>query len=100
MHDMHVRAMGVKQFRVEPLTDKEKARLRAANGVKSRWSKDDRAINTKPSDDPKFVAPYSIKKISKRRKFSGCRLSDETRALVEQRKLLKAGFLDALRGGK
>lgn len=100
MGDMHVMAMGHKMFRTEPLTEKEKARNRAANGVKQRWSADDRVLNSKPSDDPKFIAPYSIKTISKRRKFNGCRLNDETRAEVERRRGLNAAFHAALRRGE
>ena len=96
MADLHVMAMGHKMFRTEPLTEKEKARNRAANGVKQRWASDDRVANSKPSDDPKFVAPYTIKKISKRRKFNGCRLNDETRKVLEDRKALRVEFMRGL----
>lgn len=86
-----------KQYRTDPLTEREKAHLRRSKGIVAAHSA---AVGpkpvAKPSDDPKFVAPYTIKTISKRRKFSGSRLNDETRALLEQRKLDRAAFFRAL----
>ena len=83
--DMHVKAMGVKQYRSEPLTDKEKARLRAANGVKARWAVDGNLV-----PEIKKVREYreTIKvELPKRRKLgtSGCRLDPRIRAIVEAR---------------
>lgn len=90
--------MGFKQYRSEPLTEPEKRYLRRKNGIVQPHSA---AIGpapvSKPSDDPKFTAPYSIKKISKRRKFNGCRLNDETRALIEARKMAREAFFAGLR---
>ena len=101
MTDLHSLAMGHKAFRTEPLTEKEKARNRAAQGVKSRWASDDRVVSNKPGDKhTDFVAPYTIKKISKRRRFNGCRLSDDIRASVERKRELNAAFHAALRAGR
>lgn len=88
--DMHVKAMGVKQYRTEPLTDKEKARLRAANGVKARW-----AVDPKVTSEVKKVREYreTIKvELPRRRKLgtSGSRLSPELRAIVEARGAARA----------
>jgi hypothetical protein len=85
-----------KQFRSEPLTEPEKRYLRKKNGVKQRFAMD-KVVETKPSDDPKFIAPYVIGKISKRRRFNGCRLSDDIRASVERKRTLNQAFHAALR---
>jgi hypothetical protein len=90
--------MGFKQFRSEPLTEAEKRYLRRKNGIVQPHSA---AVGpapvSKPSDDPKFVAPYTIGKISKNRRFSGCRLSDDIRASVERKRELNQAFHAALR---
>lgn len=86
-----------KQYRSDPLTEAEKRFLRQKNGVKQRFAADDREVSSKPSDDPKFTAPYVIGKISKRRRFNGCRLNDEIRASVERKRELNQAFHAALR---
>lgn len=88
--------MAFKQFRSEPLTDKEKRYLRRSKGIVLPHSA---AVGPKPIDKPKerdFNAPVQIARISKRRKFSGCRMSDEARALVEQRKAAREAFFRSL----
>ena len=86
-----------KQFRTDGLTEAEKRYLRKKNGVKQRFAADNKAVETKPSDDPQFIAPYTIRKISKKRRFSGCRLSDDIRASVERKRTLNQAFHAALR---
>ena len=90
--------MGFKQYRSEPLTEAEKRYLRRKNGiVKPHSVAVGPAPIIKPSDDPKFIAPYVIKKISKRRRFNGCRLNDETRLEIERRRGLNEAFHAELR---
>jgi len=87
-----------KQFRSEPLTEAEKRYLRRKNGiVKPHSVAVGPAPVSKPSDDPKFIAPYTIKKISKNRRFNGCRLSDDIRASIERKRALNADFHAALK---
>lgn len=87
-----------KQYRSEPLTEAEKRYLRRSKGIVQPHSA---AIGpapvSKPSNDPKFIAPYTIKKISKRRRFNGCRLADDVRASIERKRALNADFHAALR---
>jgi hypothetical protein len=92
--------MAFKQFRSEPLTEAEKRYLRRSKGiVRPHSAAIGPAPASKPSDDPKFIAPYTIKKISKRRRFNGCRLSDDIRASVERKRALNEAFHAALRRG-
>jgi hypothetical protein len=98
--------MGHKQYRVEPLTDKEKARLRALNGVKARWAADNGGI-IKPL--VKTVRDYRETidvKLPRRLKrgTSGCRLSHEKRVLIlersEKRTHMRAALQDVIDGRK
>lgn len=90
--------MGFKQYRSEPLTEAEKRYLRRSKGIVQPHSAAvGPAPASKPSDDPKFIAPYTIKKISKRRRFNGCRLNDATRLEVERRRELNQAFHAELR---
>lgn len=87
-----------KQFRSDQLTEAEKRYLRRSKGIVKPHSKaTGPAPVSKPSDDPKFIAPYVIKKISKNRRFNGCRLSDDIRASIERKRALNAEFHAALR---
>ncbi len=90
--------MGFKQYRSQPLTEAEKRYLRRSKGVVQPFSAAvGPVVAIKPSDDPKFLAPYTVKKISKRRRFNGCRLSDEVRAAVELRRKANEAFHAELR---
>lgn len=74
-----------------PLSDKQKAaNLR-------EFKKVQRPV-TKPSDDPKFIAPYTIK-FGRRTKrgFNGCKLDPTIRAIVERKRALNADFHAALK---
>lgn len=76
-----------------PLSEKQKASLRRANGVKSRWSLD----TAQPSDVKRYrdqLAPMKQDYVPPRKKRggSGCRLSAEKRALVHERLKLKEAF--------
>lgn len=97
--DAHVIAMGYKLYRSVPLTDKEKARLRAANGIKKPFSVD-RVTSDKPKKDRDFLAPTNIvNTISprKRRGFNGCKLSPELRAIVKAKLEAREAFHAELR---
>ena len=82
-----VRALG----NLIPLTASQKA----AN--KREFLKAQRPV-TKPSDDPKFVAPYTIT-VGKRtrRGFNGCKLSPVIREQLAQKRALNAAFHAELR---
>ena len=74
-----------------PLSDKQKA-------ANLREFKKEQRPATKPSDDPKFLAPYTIK-LGRRTKrgFNGCKLDPRIRAEVERRRGLNAAFHAELR---
>lgn len=93
--DMHVRAMGHKQYRSEPLSDKEKARLRALNGVKSRWAADQNVKSLEVKKVRDFVAPMK-ENFKPAKRGSGCRLSPEKRAMVELRRGKRSAFFASL----
>lgn len=84
-----VRALG----NLIPLTASQKA----AN--KREFLKAQRPV-TKPSDDPKFIAPYAIKLGKRTRQgFNGCKLNPVVRAEIERRRALNAAFHAELRRG-
>lgn len=98
MADMHVMAMGHKMYRTEPLTEKEKARNRAANGVKARWA-EDAPVTSEVKKVREYLAP-TTHKISSRKKFgrSGCRMSHANKLALLARCDARTAFFKALRG--
>lgn len=80
-----------------PLNDKQKARLRSANGVKVRW-----AVDAAPSGDSKpkerdfLTCVRSDYKPPRVRGASGTRLSEAKRAMVQDRNAKRAAFFASL----
>ena len=74
-----------------PLSDKQKA-------VNLREFKKEQRPATKPSDDPKFLAPYTIK-FGRRTKrgFNGCKLDPAIRASIARKRELNQAFHAALK---
>lgn len=90
----------MKQYRSDPLTEREKAFLRRSKGIMLPHSA---AVGPKPIDKPKertFIAPVSDgwKPPRKKRGGSGCRMSPEHRAALELHKTQRELFFKALRG--
>ena len=79
-----------------PLNDKQKARLRSANGVKVRWSIDAPAPDNKPKERDFLTAVREDYRPPRLRGRSGTRLSPEKRALVEKRRADRAAFFASL----
>lgn len=79
-----------------PLNDKQKARLRAANGVKSRWSVDQDRPADKPKEREFLTHVRADYKPPRLRGASGTRLSPEKRAMVERRRADRAAFFASL----
>jgi len=83
---------------MDGLTEREKAERRRRLGIVQPHSAAvGPKVETKPSDDPQFIAPYTIKKISKKRRFNGCRLSDDIRASIKHKHARNQAFHAALR---
>jgi len=81
---------------LQALNDKQKARLRAANGIKQRWAVDD----VKPSEVKtvrEYLAPVKADyQPPKLRGRSGTRLSPEKRSMVELRRGERRAFFASL----
>lgn len=89
-----------KQYRMDGLTEREKAERRRRLGIVQPHSA---AVGPKPSDKPKddraFFCPTNITKTiarQKRRGFNGCKMSRDNAKLVEQREANRVAFLRSL----
>ena len=86
-----------KQYRMDGLTEREKAERRRRLKLKSRFS-----IDNPTSDKPKereFLCPTNITATISRKKkrgFNGCKMSAEARAMVEQRTQNRRAFFAEL----
>jgi hypothetical protein len=86
--------MAFKQYRSDPLTEREKAYLRRSKGIVQAHSA---AVGPKPADKPKerdYLAPTTIKPI--KRRPGRCVMSPEIRAMVERRKMDREAFFRSL----
>ena len=87
-----------KHYRMDGLTEREKAERRRRLKLKSRFSID-KPVSDKPKE-PNYLCPTNITQTisrKKRRGFNGCKMSAEVRALVAQRREANAAFHRELR---
>jgi len=85
-----------KQYRSDPLTEREKAYLRRVKGIVQPHSA---AVGPKPSDKPnnerEYLAPVKVG-FRPAKRGSGCRMSASVRAMVEQRNEARRAFFAEL----
>ena len=84
-----------KQYRSDPLTEREKAYLRRVKGIVKPHSA---SVGPKPSDKPKereHLAPIKAG-FRPAKRGSGCRMSASVRAMVEQRNEARRAFFAEL----
>ena len=80
-----------------PSSDKQKARVRSANGIQMPFARTVGPVEIKPPKDRDFIAPTkSDYKPPRLRGASGTRLSPEKRAMVQRRRDLRAAFFASL----
>lgn len=92
--------MSFKQYRMDGLTEREKAERRRRLQLKSRFSIDQAPASDKPKER-EFLCPTKITTTiarSKRRGFNGCKMSHANKLLVLARADAREEFYKALRG--
>jgi len=88
----------MKQYRTDPLTDREKRFIRRSKGIVLPHSA---AVGPKPDDKPRdrdYIAPRKAGYVAprKRRGGSGSRMSPEKREMVRQRALEREAFFRSI----
>ena len=84
-----------KQYRSDPLTEREKAERRRRLGLKSRFSID-QPTSDKPKTERDYLCPTNITETISRRKrrgFNGCKMSHANKLLVLERAGARLDFL-------
>ena len=92
--------MSFKQYRSDPLTEREKAERRRRLQLKPRFAIDAPANSDKPKER-EFLCPTKITSTiarSKRRGFNGCKMSHANKLLVLARADARLEFLRSIRG--
>lgn len=90
--------MSFKQYRMDGLSEREKAERRRRLQLKPRFSID-QATSDKPKTDREFLCPTKIVETiarSKRRGFNGCKMSHANKLLVLQRADARLEFLRSI----
>lgn len=93
--------MSFKQYRMDGLTEREKAERRRRLQLKSRFSIDQAPASDKPKER-EFSCPTKIIDTiarSKKRGFNGCKMSNEVRAMVKLRREANEAFHREMRRG-
>ena len=85
----------MKQYRTDPLTEREKRYLRQVRGTKQPFSVDAPAPEIKKVRDYRETIGVKIPRRT-RRGFNGCKLSPAIRALIELRRSGRAAFFASL----
>ena len=89
-----------KQYRMDGLTEREKAERRKRLGLKSRFAIDAPVTSDKPKERD-YLCPTKITETISRRKrrgFNGCKMSHENKLLVLARADARLEFFKALHG--
>ncbi len=86
--------MAFKQYRSDPLTEREKAYLRRSKGIVMPFSAATGPAHASKPKERDYLAPSNYKPF--KRKPGRCVLSPEKRAMVERRKADREAFFASL----